>query len=145
MKKERTLGIVSIAFAFAITICMPSMAETVVVVHPDNTSAGSTDMAAVQKIFLGKSKKYPDGTIAVPLNQEVGSGPRGEFDSTVLHKTASQLKAYWSKLVFTGKGTPPKTVANDAEVIALVSKNPSLIGYIDKASVDGRVKALTMH
>ena len=60
----------------------------------------------------------------------------------MLNKSGSQLKSYWSKLVFTGKGTPPKVVANDAEVISLISANPNLIGYIDAAAVTGTVKVI---
>jgi hypothetical protein len=45
-------------------------------------------------------------------------------------------------LVFTGKGTPPKVVANDAEVISLISANPNLIGYIDATAVTGTVKVI---
>lgn len=52
------------------------------------------------------------------------------------------MKAYWSKLVFTGKGTPPQEVPGDAEVKALIGSNPSTIGYIDAGSVDASVKVV---
>jgi ABC-type phosphate transport system substrate-binding protein len=46
--------------------------------------------------------------------------------------------------VFTGKGVPPKEVDNDAAVIELVSQNPSVIGYVDKASVTDAVKVISL-
>jgi hypothetical protein len=61
-----------------------------------------------------------------------------------LGRSSSQVSAYWSKLVFTGKGIPPKEVADDAAVVDLVSKNPSVIGYIDKASVTDAVKVVEL-
>jgi ABC-type phosphate transport system substrate-binding protein len=67
---------------------------------------------------------------------------RGDFEKKVLNKSASQIKAYWSKLVFTGKGTPPKEVSSDAEVINLIKSNPNLIGYVDESSVTGDVKVI---
>jgi hypothetical protein len=44
--------------------------------------------------------------------------------------------------VFTGKGTPPKELLTDQEVIDLVSQNPSMIGYIEKESVTSAVKVV---
>ena len=55
----------------------------------------------------------------------------------------SQLKSYWSKLVFTGKGQPPRDVQTDAEMIELVAGNPNIIGYVDISSVTDKVKVLT--
>ena len=110
-----------------------------VIVHPSNSS--ELDESAISRIFLGKAKSFPDGGQAVPINLEDGSAGSEVFNEKVLNKSASQLKAYWSKLVFTGKGTPPKTVNNDAEMIALISANPNMIGFIEGAG-DGSVKVV---
>jgi len=117
-----------------------AQAEIAVVVHPSNASA--IDSSAISRIFLGKLKSFDGGGQAVPINQESSTSATDEFNSKVLNKSGSQLKSYWSKLVFTGKGTPPKVVANDAEVISLISANPNLIGYIDAAAVTGTVKVI---
>lgn len=69
---------------------------------------------------------------------------RTAFDDGIIGKSASQLKSYWSKLVFTGKGTPPQEVSSEDEIKKLVASNPNMIGYIDAANVDSSVKvALT--
>jgi ABC-type phosphate transport system substrate-binding protein len=117
-----------------------AQAEIAVVVHPSNASA--LDSSAISRIFLGKLKSFDGGGQAVPINQESSMPATDEFNSKVLNKSGSQLKSYWSKLVFTGKGTPPKVVANDAEVISLISANPNLIGYIDATAVTGTVKVI---
>jgi len=44
--------------------------------------------------------------------------------------------------VFSGEGQPPKKIADDAEVMALVRANPNVIGYVDAAAVNGSVKVL---
>ncbi len=117
-----------------------AQAEVAVVVHPSN--AASLDQASLSRIFLGKMKSFPGGGQAVPLNQSEGNAATAEFNNKVLKKSASQLKAYWSKLVFTGKGTPPKALASDSEVINLVSSNPNVIGYVDASAVTGAVKVV---
>ncbi|MPY23244.1 phosphate ABC transporter substrate-binding protein [Shewanella psychropiezotolerans] len=111
-----------------------------VIVHPDN--GDSLDKKSISNLYLGKTKKFPGGAQAIPINLEERQVNRGEFDSTVLGKSSSQLKSYWSKKVFTGKGTPPKEFANDDEVIKLVSSNPNIIGYIDSSKVNDTVKVV---
>lgn len=118
------------------------LAELVVVVNPANTNAINSKI--VQRIFLGKDKKFADGNETIAVNQVADTQIRKDFDKMILGRNSSQVSAYWSKLVFTGKGIPPKEVASDAEVIDLVSKNPSVIGYINKASVTDAVKIVEM-
>ena len=117
-------------------------AELTVVVNPANASA--LDSKTIQRIFLGKEKKFSDGTESLPVNQGADNEIRQNFDQEVLGRSSSQVSAYWSKLVFTGKGIPPKEVMTDAEVIDLVSKNPSVIGYIDSSSVTDAVKVINL-
>lgn len=118
-------------------------AEVVVIVHPSN--AASVSAKNVQRIFLGKAKKFPGGSSVTPLNQEPSSPIRADFDTEIVGRSSTQVSAYWSKLVFTGKGTPPKELANDAAVIAAVAADPSAIGYVDSSSVTGDVKALSLN
>ena len=115
-------------------------AEVAVVVHPSNAAVLNPE--AIAQIYLGRSKSFPDGKAALPLGQAEGSKTTEQFNQKVLNKSGSQIKAYWSKLVFTGKGTPPKEISTDAEMLELVSQNPSVIGYVDKASVTDKVKVL---
>ncbi len=116
------------------------VAEVVVIAHPSVNDTVSQD--DLSRIFLGKSKSLPGGHKVMPLNLEEGNATREEFNDKVLGKNDSQLKSYWSKLIFTGKGQPPKDVGSDAEVKALVSANPNMIGYIDAANIDATVKEL---
>lgn len=122
------------------TLAFISQVDAVsVIVHPSN--ADSLDQKTVARIFQGKVKSFPSGGQVVPINQVESSAATESFNAKVLNKSASQMKAYWSKLVFTGKGQPPKEVANDAEVIALIAANPNMIGYIEGAG-DGSVKVV---
>lgn len=118
-----------------------SSAEVSVIIGSANPNA-SIASADITKIFLGKSKRFPDGSQAVPIDQDDGTPARESFNKKVLGKSASQLKSYWSRLIFTGKGTPPKPSGDDEAVKALIAKNPNMIGYIDSSSVDGSVKVV---
>ncbi|WP_100642999.1 phosphate ABC transporter substrate-binding protein [Alteromonas facilis] len=130
--------------AIALSVVSHSvLAEVVMVVHPSNAEA--IDAKVVKRIFLGKDKKYPGGAEATPINQVAESDVRGQFDDSIIGRSSAQVSAYWSKLVFTGKGVPPTEVKDDAEVIATVAADPSAIGYVDSASVTGDVKAISVN
>jgi ABC-type phosphate transport system substrate-binding protein len=86
--------------------------------------------------------RYPDWTEAMPLDQAEGSGARNEFYARAADKSAAQIKAYWSKIIFTGRGQPPPMVSNSIEVKKRIRENPAAIGYIDRALVDETVRVV---
>jgi len=115
-------------------------AAVAVVAHPDSPFASISEKAA-KKLFLGKSKSV-GGVKATPVDQEDGMAARDEFYSRVVKKSSAKLKAYWSRQIFSGKGTPPAVVGGDGEVKAWLGKNHDGIGYIDASQVDSSVKVL---
>jgi len=130
---------------FIIALCLllsaPVFAGTAIIVNADNTSG--IDVETVKRIYLGKSKAFPYGSRAIPLTFETGDSLRDTFNKDVLGKSESQYSAFWSKLVFTGRGTPPEMISNEEEMLTLVATNPNTIGFIDESKVDGSVKVVS--
>lgn len=122
------------------TLSASAFADIVVIVNPANTSEVSAD--DVGRLFLGKKNKFADGSKAVPFYLAQGHEAREEFNKKALGKSSSQLKAYWSKLIFTGKGTPPDALGSVDDVIAKVASDPEAIAYIDAASVNDKVRVV---
>jgi ABC-type phosphate transport system substrate-binding protein len=114
-----------------------AMAAPVIIANPAAGEALSD--AEAKKLFLGKLKKLPNGTKPVVVEYNDGTDIRSEFHGVVTGKSDSQLQAYWSKLVFTGKANPPKTMGSSAAVLAEVSSNPAAVGYVDESEVTGSV------
>jgi len=125
------------ALVAAVTLAasLPALAEVVVVVNPKAAEASMTKDQIAQ-FFLGKSSAM------TPIDQPEDAPIRAEFYKKVTDKEAAQAKALWSKLVFTGKATMPKEVANSAAVKAAVAANPKAIGYMEKSAVDASVKVV---
>lgn len=123
-----------------LTFTSVAFAEVAIIVNPANNSTFSDD--EISRIFLDKLKTFPNGEKAVPVNLKFGSSIRNEFEDKLLNKSSSQVKAYWSKLVFSGKGKPPAELVSDKDVIALVSSDSNVIAYIDAANVDDSVKVI---
>lgn len=124
----------------SVLIAASCNAEVAVIVNPANDTALSTD--EISGIFLAKMKSFPNGNTAIPVNQPTDSDIAQTFNEKVINKTSKQLKAYWSKLVFTGQGTPPKELGSDSEIIKLVADNPNIIGYVDSSAVTSEVKVI---
>lgn len=116
-------------------------AEVVMVVSAKNPVAALSKSQAGD-IFLGKLNRFPDGSPAVPIDQLEGTAARDEFYLKFTGKSPAQVKAHWSKIIFTGRGQPPAELANGAEVKKRIGENPSAIGYIEQNQVDGSVKVL---
>ena len=132
MKK---LFIAAVAASSLTTLALPAFAEVAVVVST-KAAESSLTREQVAQFFLGKS------TAMTPIDQADSAAVRAEFYKKVADKDAAQAKALWSKLVFTGKATMPKEVADNAAVKAAVAANPKAIGYIDKSAVDATVKVV---
>ena len=121
------------------TCSFVAFADVAVIVNPSNSNV--LDKNEIKKIYLGKSKSFADGVKVNPVNQN-GNSVVDEFNNKVVGKSSSQLNAYWSKLVFTGKGTPPEKLDSDQAVIDFVVSNADSIGYIDSAKVSDAVKVI---
>ncbi len=117
-----------------------SYAEVVVIVHPSNNNSFAKD--ELEALFMAKKSSFADGSKATVYYLSADDGNRHQFDEKVLGKSSSQLKAYWSKLVFTGKGTPPPELSNSVEAVAKVAAEPSAIAYVDKTAVKDGVKVV---
>jgi ABC-type phosphate transport system substrate-binding protein len=127
-----------------LALCAASAAvkADVVVVVATSSPVKTLARNQVADIFLGKTSRFPGGGQATPIDQTEDSPTRDEFYTTFTGKSASQLKAHWSKIIFTGRGQPPQAVSSSAEVKKRVAENPDTIGYIDAREVDGSVRAL---
>ncbi|HEX5363835.1 MAG TPA: phosphate ABC transporter substrate-binding protein [Gallionella sp.] len=116
-------------------------ADIVVVVSPSSPLL-KMSKHQLADIYLGKASYFPDGKKAEPIDQPEGAAARDEFYAKFIGKSPVQVKAYWSKTIFTGRGEPPREVESGIEVKNRVTENPYAIGYIEQNEVDDSVRVL---
>jgi hypothetical protein len=109
-------------------------ADIVVIVNPAATAPSKADVA---DIYLGKNQSF------TPVDLADSSPIYAEFYQKATGRDPSQIKAVWSRLVFTGKTQAPKSLPDAAAVKKAVAADPKVIGYIEKSAVDGTVKVAT--
>lgn len=134
------IGLLAIGLTLSLTT-VAVKADVVAVVSAKNPIT-ALDKSQVADIFLGKASRFPNGVQAMPIDQAEGLAVRDEFYGKVVGKTAAQIKAYWSKIIFTGRGQPPPSVSNDIDMKKRISENPAAIGYIDRSLVDDSVRVV---
>lgn len=117
-------------------------ADTVVVVVSPESPVTEMPRLHLSDLYMGRTSSFPDGASAEPIDQEPGSRARRAFYETFLGRTQSEIKAHWSKAVFTGRGRPPRDVDDGEEMKELLAGNPEAIGYIDRSLVDESVRVV---
>lgn len=117
-----------------------SLAEVSVIVNPANADA--FDAKTIKRIYLGKIKAFSNGDKVTVLTLADDAPETEKFRENALNKSNSQFKSYWSKLAFTGKGTPPTEVSSSADMINAIKADAASIGFVDSSAVTGDVKVI---
>jgi hypothetical protein len=117
--------LILIVIAFSIPLVSYS---TVYIVT--NQASGVTMMdKQVKRAFLGKIKQWKNGVSVDVCLEEANEEERNKFYSSVLGKTPSAYKAYWNRLLFSGKAAPPKTFGSQQELMSFVASKKGAICF----------------
>ena len=105
--------------------------EIVVIVNP---AAALISKEQIADLYLGRTGAW------TPIDQAPDSLIYAQFYKKVTGHDSAQVKAIWSRILFTGRGLPPKQLLDSAAVKKAVAANPKAVGYIEKSAVDASVK-----
>ncbi len=122
------------ALILALFLAANARAEDIVVIV--NPAAAPLSKEQIADIYLARNNAW------TPIDQAAGSPIYSEFYKKATGRDAAQVKAIWSKVLFTGRGVPPKQLLDSTAVKKAVAANPKAVGYIEKSAVDGSVKVV---
>ena len=117
-------------------------ADMQVIANPSVKSA-AVSVDELKNVFLGNTTNLSDGSKVEPVLAESGAA-HDEFLKDVVGKSGPALKNHLKTLVFTGKGSMPKSFASDAEVVKYVAKTPGAIGYVSASAAADGVKKVSL-
>jgi len=118
-------------------------AADIKVIANSNVGASALSAEELKGVFLGTKTSLSNGSHVEPVLLK--SGPVHEaFLKEYVGKSDSALITYYRSLVFTGKGTIPKTFASDAEVVSFVGKTKGAIGYVGAGASTASVRTLAV-
>lgn len=116
-------------------------AEVVVVVS-ENSPVQKLSSNQLTDIYLGRLTQLSDGHSILPIDQAEHNQAHSEFYQRYLTRTPAQMRSHWSRLIFTGRGQPPKAVNSNAAMEDALSRNPNAIGYMDSGAVPDSLRVL---
>jgi len=137
-----SMGFAGLALTLGLSIGV-ARADVVAVVSSKSPITALTKNQIVD-IFLGKRSLFPDGTSAIPIDQVEGSATRDAFYVRFAGMSPAQVQAFWSRIIFTGRGQPPRSVATGVETKNLLASNPNAIGYVEERLVDSSLRVVVL-
>jgi ABC-type phosphate transport system substrate-binding protein len=142
-------GILISAFALLSAISTQPVSAAggriVVIVNAANP-VDNLGLIDVKKLFLSDRSKWDSGKLVAPVMVAAGAPERTVFLKIVCGMNEANFDKYFVIAVFSGKSvTPPKEVANAANVKIVVSNSPGAIGFVksgDLSAADTTIKAV---
>ena len=127
---QNTFSISIAAAADVDIICNKSMTEN------------TLHRSEIKDIFLGKKSKWSDGKkiVFVTLKE---SKVHNAFLRKFIGKTAYQYAIYWKKMVFTGKGSLPRSLTKEKDLVDFVASMKGAIGYVSSETAKDGVKIVS--
>jgi TonB family protein len=141
MKNHKLLSLITVVVIFA-----PSrvIAADVKVIANGSVKADIISASEVKSIFLEKSNSLRDGTHVEPVFEKDGPVHEAFLHKYLAAGTDNDLQSYYRALVFSGRGSMPKQLGSDAEVVAYVARTKGAIGYVSAETAVEDVKTLTI-
>jgi hypothetical protein len=131
------------AVAFCGSAAVAAHAADVKIIANSSIGAAAVSLDEVKRVFLITKTSLADGTHVEPVIATSGAAHEA-FLKEYLGKTDAALQTYYRSLVFTGKGSMPKALPSEADVVAYVSKTKGAIGYVSAGTNVSGVKVLDL-
>jgi TonB family protein len=139
----RALRLVAVLMIFVIFGWAQAVGGEVKVIANRSVKADAITAGDLKRVFLEERIALGDGTHVEPVLEK--DGPVHEaFLRECLGGTDDDLQNYYRALVFSGRGSMPKQLGSDEEVVAYVENTRGAIGYVSARTNTEKVKTLVI-
>jgi ABC-type phosphate transport system substrate-binding protein len=130
----KLLTVIPIVLLFTILNVVGSENSIAIIGHKDMVKLSNIQ---IKKIYTGRIIEV-EGTLVTPINIKTPNYLRSLFLMKYLNQDEDKYTAYWTVRRFIGKGTPPKELDSETEMLEFIRNNPGSLGYIglEKAPED---------
>ena len=133
MKNIKLILIFCLVFSSAALFAQNKRSFKIIVNKSNSTS--TLTKKEVSKLFLKKTTRWKELDIKVdPVDLTDDSVVRIKFSNEILGKKVGAVKAYWQKLIFSGRRVPPPEKKTDIDVLKYVHENTGAIGYVSNSA-----------
>lgn len=130
---------VVIASILLLNLSSAGICADILIIANQNVPETALDPDHVQDIFLGKRVFWQDHS---KISVFVLDDPdiHKQFLDQYVHKTINQWKEYWTWMVFTGRELPPESLSTASEMIDIILRTKSAIGYVPSGALGDNAK-----
>jgi len=139
MKNHKLFSLVAVVVIFA---PVRVIAADVKVIANGSMKADMISANEVKSVFLEESNSLSDGTHVEPVLEKDGPVHEAFLHEYLAAGTNDDLQSYYRALVFSGRGSMPRQLGSDAEVVAYVARTKGAIGYVSAETGVEDVKTL---
>jgi ABC-type phosphate transport system substrate-binding protein len=128
---------------FTVLLSLPALLcaeELAVVVGKDSPITHISDRE-IEQIFSGKLRNV-DGNDLQALDLPSGDVTRNTFYQKLMGRSPDQMRSHWARLIFTGKGRPPREVNNSHDMVSMIKSSDNFIGYIPASEAGDNVRII---
>lgn len=129
-----TLALACAGDARAQTSLLP---EALAIVAAREGGLTELDRETAEQLYLARRTTLPNGRTVTLVDLPAGPA-RDQFYLRLTRKNPSQIRAYWSRMVFTGRAHPPHEANDQEDALRRVLTDPSALAYLPAASVVGQ-------
>jgi ABC-type phosphate transport system substrate-binding protein len=115
-------------------------AADVVLIANEDIPVHELSRNEVKNIFLSKVKSIDNITVRLVMMRK--NELTDQFLKDAVGKTFTQFSNYYKKMIFTGRGRPPKRAASEADMLIYVSSTSGAIGYLSRDLVTDSVRII---
>ena len=129
------------ALIAALLVAGAARVEPVIIAHPSCPVTSLTQDQA-RRLLLGEDLSWSNGDLAQLVELSVQDPVVSAGYLAIAHKTVSQVRSEWNRLVFAGRANPPLREPSPAQVRATVARLPGAFAVVDSSAADPTVKIL---
>lgn len=133
-------NIIKLAATFALFVPAIAFADYSVIVNKDN--GNTLDKDAISKIYMLRESRFESGNSINAYTYSDTDAARNQFDEDILGRDTAQINSHWSRLSFSGRGTPPTTISSYDEMLQKVSTEKYAVGYVPSNMVNDSVNVV---
>lgn len=108
--------------------CRAASADVILVTAAKNPIE-ELDTRQVRNLYKGRLSSV-NGRALKPVNAAPGSVDRTEFLKNMMNANELDYTGYWHVRRYSGQGTPPTEVSDQAELFERLIQEPDRVGYV---------------
>lgn len=116
--------------------------QDILVVANQKNPLQSLTKQQLTDLYMGRAHYFPSGGAVLKMDAAGDSELRALFYRALVGMSLPEINAYWARLMFSGRATPPMQMTSSKDIARLVSENPNALGYILKGDENAKIKTV---